>query len=117
MPPAHLCIVLSFNWAVAEITPTIDDLLGGTAADSQLQSPAWRAVNSPLAHTVFYIGIIAWGSVTMLLCWWAGVRLLKIVPCGRGAIRRCAERRRDCADDEPADVVGGISSMSGANGF
>ena len=37
----------------------------------------WRAVNSPLVHTVFYIGIIAWESVTMLLCWWGGVRLLK----------------------------------------
>jgi predicted small integral membrane protein len=37
----------------------------------------WRAVNSPLVHTVFYIGIIAWESVTMLLCWWAGGRLLK----------------------------------------
>jgi predicted small integral membrane protein len=24
----------------------------------------------------FYIGIIAWESVTMFLCWWAGVRLL-----------------------------------------
>src|ERR1700694_5160131 len=37
----------------------------------------WRAVNSPLVHTVFYIGIIAWELVTMVLCWWAGVRLLK----------------------------------------
>jgi predicted small integral membrane protein len=37
----------------------------------------WRAVNPPLVHTVFYTGIIAWESVTMLLCWWAGVRLLK----------------------------------------
>jgi predicted small integral membrane protein len=37
----------------------------------------WRAVNSPLVHTVFYIGIIAWESVTMFLCWWAGVRLIK----------------------------------------
>src|SRR4029077_768629 len=37
----------------------------------------WRAVNSPLVHTVFYISIIAWESVTMLLFWWAGVRLLK----------------------------------------
>ena len=37
----------------------------------------WRAVDSPLVRTVFYIGIIAWESVTMLLCWWAGVRLLK----------------------------------------
>jgi predicted small integral membrane protein len=37
----------------------------------------WRAFTSPLVHTVFYIAIIAWESVTMLLCWWAGVRLLK----------------------------------------
>jgi predicted small integral membrane protein len=37
----------------------------------------WRAINSPLVHTLFYIGIIAWESVTMVLCWWAGVRLLK----------------------------------------
>ena len=37
----------------------------------------WRAVNWPLVHTVFYIGIIAWESITMVLCWWAGVRLLK----------------------------------------
>ena len=37
----------------------------------------WRAINSPLVHTVFYVGIIAWESVTMLLCWRAGVRMLK----------------------------------------
>src|ERR1700730_1998332 len=37
----------------------------------------WRAINSPVVHTVFYIGIITWESVTMLLCWWGGVRLLK----------------------------------------
>jgi predicted small integral membrane protein len=37
----------------------------------------WRAVSSPLLHTIFYISIIAWESVTMLLFWWAGVRLLK----------------------------------------
>jgi predicted small integral membrane protein len=36
----------------------------------------WRAVSSPRVHTVFYISIIAWESVTMLLFWWAGVRLL-----------------------------------------
>src|SRR5258708_6297056 len=46
-----------------------------------------RAVNSPLVHTVFYIGIIAWESVTMLLCWWAGVSVAEIVSCGQGAIR------------------------------
>ena len=37
----------------------------------------WRALNSPRVHSVFYMGIIAWESVTMLLCWWAGLRLLK----------------------------------------
>ena len=37
----------------------------------------WRAVTSSRVHTAFYNGIIAWESVTMLLCWWAGVRLLK----------------------------------------
>src|SRR5580700_3754907 len=31
----------------------------------------WRAVISPQVHTVFYVDIIAWESVTMLLCWWA----------------------------------------------
>jgi predicted small integral membrane protein len=36
----------------------------------------WRAVSSPPVHTAFRIGIIAWESVTMLLCWWGGVRLL-----------------------------------------
>jgi predicted small integral membrane protein len=43
----------------------------------------WRALNSPRIHTVFYIGIIAWESVTMLLCWWAGVRLLKSYRAGK----------------------------------
>ena len=37
----------------------------------------WRAIASPRVHTAFYIGIIAWESVTMLLCWWAGIRLLQ----------------------------------------
>ena len=37
----------------------------------------WRAITSPRVHTVFYIGIIAWESITMLLCWWAGIRLLQ----------------------------------------
>jgi predicted small integral membrane protein len=43
----------------------------------------WRAVHSPMVHTVFYIGIIVWESVTMLLCWWGGVRLLKSVRADR----------------------------------
>jgi predicted small integral membrane protein len=37
----------------------------------------WRAVNSPVIHTTFYLSIIAWECVTMLLSWWGGIRLVK----------------------------------------
>jgi predicted small integral membrane protein len=37
----------------------------------------WRAVNSPAVHTVFYVTIIAWESITMLLCWWGAGRLAR----------------------------------------
>jgi predicted small integral membrane protein len=37
----------------------------------------WRAINQPTIHTIFYLSIIAWEFVTMLLCWWGGVRLLR----------------------------------------
>jgi predicted small integral membrane protein len=37
----------------------------------------WRATNSPVWHTAFYISIICWESVVMLLCWWGGVRLTR----------------------------------------
>ena len=32
----------------------------------------WRAINSPKWHTVFYLSIIAWETVTMILCWLGG---------------------------------------------
>ncbi len=35
----------------------------------------WRAINSPLLHTAFYVSIIAWESITMLLCYWGGYRM------------------------------------------
>src|SRR5580658_10372114 len=35
----------------------------------------WRAINSPMLHTAFYVSIIAWETLTMLLCWWGGVRM------------------------------------------
>src|SRR4029077_15159772 len=35
----------------------------------------WRAINSPAIHTLFYVSIIAWESVTMILCWWGGLHL------------------------------------------
>src|SRR5450432_4945478 len=39
----------------------------------------WRALNSPTVHTLFYLCIIAWESVTILLCWAGGVRLVRAV--------------------------------------
>jgi predicted small integral membrane protein len=35
----------------------------------------WRAVNTPAFHTAFYLSIIAWESVTTVLCWWGTVQL------------------------------------------
>jgi predicted small integral membrane protein len=35
----------------------------------------WRALNQPAWHLVFYIAIIAWEFVTMISCWWGGLRL------------------------------------------
>ena len=35
----------------------------------------WRAINTPLFHTVFYLSIIAWEIITMLLCCWGGFRM------------------------------------------
>jgi len=37
----------------------------------------WRAIHSPLLHTAFYLSVIAWESITMLLCWWGGLRMAK----------------------------------------
>ena len=32
----------------------------------------WRALNSPVLHTIFYLSIIAWETVTMILSWVGG---------------------------------------------
>jgi predicted small integral membrane protein len=39
----------------------------------------WRALNSPAWHTLFYVSIIAWEAVTMILCWWGGLRLIRVL--------------------------------------
>ena len=39
----------------------------------------WRAVNSPAIHIMFYIFVIAWETLTMVLCWFGGVRLVRSV--------------------------------------
>jgi predicted small integral membrane protein len=35
----------------------------------------WRALNQPAWHTAFCVSIITWETLTMLLCWWGGLRL------------------------------------------
>jgi predicted small integral membrane protein len=39
----------------------------------------WRAINTPGVQTAFYLAIIVWECVTMLLCWWGGFRLAKML--------------------------------------
>jgi predicted small integral membrane protein len=38
-------------------------------------SGMWRAINSPAIHTLFYLTVIAWESLTVILCWWGGAKL------------------------------------------
>jgi predicted small integral membrane protein len=47
----------------------------------------WRAMNSPAIHTVFYWSIIVWECVTMILCWWGGLRLAKCLKGDANAFR------------------------------
>lgn len=35
----------------------------------------WRAINSPVWHSIFYWVITAWEGASMALCWWGGVGL------------------------------------------
>jgi predicted small integral membrane protein len=51
----------------------------------------WRAINTPLLHTVFYLSIIAWEAATMLLCWWGGYRMAQALR-GTAALFHCAKR-------------------------
>ena len=37
----------------------------------------WRAMNSPTIHTIFYVSIIVWETVTMILCWWGVIQLAR----------------------------------------
>ncbi|MGC2162638.1 MAG: DUF2165 domain-containing protein [Silvibacterium sp.] len=37
----------------------------------------WRAIDSPIIDTLFYIGIILWEAVTAVLCWWGTIRMLR----------------------------------------
>jgi predicted small integral membrane protein len=39
----------------------------------------WRAINQPAIHTLFYISIILWETVTAALCWWCGIAMLRTI--------------------------------------
>jgi predicted small integral membrane protein len=48
----------------------------------------WRAMNGPTWHVVFYWTIIVWESVTMVLCWWGGLRLARCLKGDVDSFRR-----------------------------
>jgi predicted small integral membrane protein len=39
----------------------------------------WRAIRNPTVQTLFYLSIIAWEAITAVLCWVAGVQLLRLL--------------------------------------
>jgi predicted small integral membrane protein len=51
----------------------------------------WRAINTPMLHTVFYLSIITWEFITMILCWWGGFRMVQALR-GTGAAFHHAKR-------------------------
>jgi predicted small integral membrane protein len=48
----------------------------------------WRAIHSPTVHTVFYFTIIGWECLTMILCWWGGVRLARALTASAGTFHQ-----------------------------
>jgi predicted small integral membrane protein len=48
----------------------------------------WRALNAPAWHMLFYNSIIAWETVTMILCWWGGFRLARALRRSAGAFNQ-----------------------------
>jgi predicted small integral membrane protein len=50
----------------------------------------WRAINQPAVHALSYVTIILWESVTMILCWWGGIRLLRSVRARAASFREAS---------------------------
>ncbi|MGA7914136.1 MAG: DUF2165 domain-containing protein [Candidatus Acidiferrales bacterium] len=48
----------------------------------------WRALNQPLWHTLFFLSIIAWEIAAMILCWWGGWRLTRVLRANATAFNR-----------------------------
>jgi predicted small integral membrane protein len=53
----------------------------------------WRAINSPALHTIFYLAIITWETVSMILCWLGAITMLRALhktPAAFHAAKRVA---------------------------
>jgi predicted small integral membrane protein len=50
----------------------------------------WRAINRRSLHTIFYLTIIAWETLTMILCWWGGWRLVRSLRESAAAFRHAS---------------------------
>jgi len=50
----------------------------------------WRALHSPAWHALFYLSIIAWETLTMLLCWWGVFRMLRALRESAASFQRAA---------------------------
>jgi predicted small integral membrane protein len=37
----------------------------------------WRAVHAPVVPLLFFASVVVWETVTGILCWWGGIRLLR----------------------------------------
>jgi predicted small integral membrane protein len=37
----------------------------------------WRAIHSPAVPWIFFVSIVTWEITTGILCWWAGLRLMR----------------------------------------
>lgn len=48
----------------------------------------WRAINTPVLYTAFYLSIIAWEAITMLFCWWGGFRMAQALRESTGAFQQ-----------------------------
>jgi len=48
----------------------------------------WRAVNSPVWHTLFYLAIITWETVSMILCWLGGFMMARALRKGPAAFHQ-----------------------------
>jgi predicted small integral membrane protein len=48
----------------------------------------WRAIDSPVVHTLFYGAIILWEALTGLLCAWGAIRMLRRLRAPAHAFQR-----------------------------